>query len=288
MNNILVVDSNEGFAALLRESLEQSGACRATVATSGDEALQALASAEFDLAIVDLGLSEPDGMTLARALRERNANLRLMLIPLFGEDLPPEAANLVVQGILPKPFFLPELPGRIAEALTRRAGESAGDARGEEVGKAADSAPPVQPAPAAGGMPAASSAQRLNAVRRYIVEIAQKMKGLAQEINAESVILTSEGELLAQTGRLPVEKASELAQAVAENWRTSVRVAQVLGQTQSRFEQSTEGGEHLFYSLAVAEDVILSVALRAGVPLGMIRHRVKETADTLRALIGVA
>jgi CheY-like chemotaxis protein len=288
MNNILVVDSNEGFAALLRESLEQSGAYRATVAVSGDEALQALASAEFDLAIVDLGLSEPDGITLARTLRERNANLRLMLIPLVGEELPPETADLTVQGILPKPFFLPELPGRIAEALARRVGESVSDARGEDAdAKAADSTSPVPPVPAGGGVRRfVGSAERLNAVRHYVVEITQKMKGLAQEINAESVILTSDAELLAQTGRLPVEKASELAQAVAENWRTSARVAQVLGQAQSRFEQSTEGGEHLFYSLVVAEDIILSVAMRAGVPLGMIRHRVKEAADALRTLIG--
>jgi CheY-like chemotaxis protein len=287
MNSILVVDSNEGFAALLRESLEQSGDYRATVAANGDEALQALAVADFDLAIVDLGLSEPDGATLARMLRERNGNLRLMLIPLVGEELPPEAAGLTVQGILPKPFFLPDLPGRIAQALARQVGESVSGARGRGAqSKTADPAPPAQAASAGSVRPAVSSAERLNAVGRHAVEIAQKMKGLAQEVNAESVILTCGGGLLAHTGRLPVERAGELAQAVTENWRTSVRVAQVLGQAQSRFEQSTEGGEHLLYSLAVAEDLILSVALRAGVPLGMIRHRVKETVDSLRALVG--
>jgi hypothetical protein len=41
----------------------------------------------------------------------------------------------------------------------------------------------------------------------------------------------------------------------------------------------------MFYSLAVAEDIILSVALLANVPLGMIRHRTKEAADTLRILL---
>jgi predicted regulator of Ras-like GTPase activity (Roadblock/LC7/MglB family) len=55
-----------------------------------------------------------------------------------------------------------------------------------------------------------------------------------------------------------------------------------MGQKLKRFEQSTEGGDHLFYSLAVAEDIILSVAMGASVPLGMIRHRAKETADSLK------
>ncbi|MCK4472240.1 MAG: response regulator, partial [Anaerolineae bacterium] len=85
---ILIVDSNKAFATMLQESLEQGSDCRATVATGGDEALQALTAAEFDLAIVDLGLTDQDGATLARALRQQRADLRLMLIPLMGEELP--------------------------------------------------------------------------------------------------------------------------------------------------------------------------------------------------------
>ncbi|RLC63643.1 MAG: hypothetical protein DRI80_03435 [Chloroflexota bacterium] len=121
-HQILIVDSNTAFATMLQESLEQGGEYRATMATSGDEALQALTAADFDLAIVDLGLSDPDGATLARALRQQRPDLRLMLIPLVGEEPPPELADLDVQGTLPKPFFLPELPGRIADALARPVG----------------------------------------------------------------------------------------------------------------------------------------------------------------------
>ncbi|RLC63044.1 MAG: hypothetical protein DRI48_08875, partial [Chloroflexi bacterium] len=117
--SILIVDSNAAFAAILQEGLEQNGEYHTTVAASGDEALEALATDEFDLAIVDLGLTDPDGITLAHALRERQADLRLMLIPLMGEQIPSELSDLNVQGILPKPFFFPELPGRIADALAQ-------------------------------------------------------------------------------------------------------------------------------------------------------------------------
>jgi CheY-like chemotaxis protein len=250
---ILIVDSNEAFATMLQESLEQNGEYRATVTAGEDEALQALSTARFDLAIVDMGLTNPGGATVARTLRQQQAGLRLMLIPLMGEELPSELTDLDVQGTLPKPFFFPELPGRIADALAR------------PVGKDPDI---VEATP-----------------REHIPEIVQEMTALSQEINAEGVILTREEQLIAHAGRLSAEGAGALAQAVAESWRTSARVAQILGREQPRFEQSVESGEHVFYSLAVADDVILSAAMYTNVPLGIIRHRAKKTADALRALM---
>jgi predicted regulator of Ras-like GTPase activity (Roadblock/LC7/MglB family) len=126
---------------------------------------------------------------------------------------------------------------------------------------------------------AAISAQRMQ-------RIVKAMNDLTQDINAAAVILSCEGELIAHAGRLSDGEAGGLAQVVGENWRTSARVARILGQEQLRFEQSIEGGEHLFYSLAVFEDVILSAALSTSVPLGMIRHSAKTTADALRRLMG--
>jgi CheY-like chemotaxis protein len=265
--SILILDTNVAFATMLQESLEQGGEYRATVAASGDAALQELAAAEFDLAIVDLGLTDPDGATTVHTLRQQQADLRLMLIPLIGEEIPPELGDLQVQGVLPKPFFLPELPGRIADALARPVGEGPGSA-----GSTA-----AEPGTGPG---------RLAVQEELIPEIVQEMNVLAREINAEAVILTCGGSLIAHTGRLSPENANRLAQVVDDSWRTSARVAKILGREQLRFEQSVEGGEHMFYSLAVAEDIILSAALRASVPLGLIRLRTKTTAEKLRALIG--
>ncbi len=269
---ILIVDSNEAFATMLQESLEQNGEYRATVTAGEDEALQALSTARFDLAIVDMGLTNPGGATVARTLRQQQAGLRLMLIPLMGEELPSELTDLDVQGTLPKPFFFPELPGRIADALAR------------PVGKDPDIVEATEPdtAPA---QPVVSIDGPLAVPREHIPEIVQEMTALSQEINAEGVILTREEQLIAHAGRLSAEGAGALAQAVAESWRTSARVAQILGREQPRFEQSVESGEHVFYSLAVADDVILSAAMYTNVPLGIIRHRAKKTADALRALM---
>jgi len=265
-HSVLVVDSNVAFSTMLREGLEQNGGYSVTTASNGDETLQALASSEFDLAIVDLGVEDPDGATLARMLRQQKPTLRLMLIPLMGEEVPPELGDLPVQGILPKPFFLPELPGRIADALAQPSPS------GQAVAEMA-AAKPIAPS------------GQFSVPPERLPEITQAMTRLFQEINAEAVILTCGGNLIAHTGRLPAEDSANLAQVADESWRTSARVARILGREQLRFEQSVEGSEHMFYSLAVAEDIILSVALRISVPLGMIRHRTKAAAETLRALI---
>ncbi len=267
---ILIIDSNEAFATMLQEGLERDGEYRATVTTGESEALQALTTAEFDLAIVDMGLSDPDGVTVARALRQQQADLRLMLIPLMGEELSSEL-DLDVQGILPKPFFFPELPGRIADALA------------QPVAQVAETKPEPDAAPA---QSIVSSDAPLAMPREHMPGIVQEMTTLSREINAEGVILTREEQLMAHAGRLSAEGAGALAQAVAESWRISARVAQILGREQLRFEQSVEGGEHIFYSLAVGDDVILSAALYAHTPLGIVRHRAKKTAGALRALMG--
>ena len=265
--SILILDSNIAFATMLQEGLKQNGEYRATVTTSADEALEELAVAEFDLAIVDLGLTDPDGPSVARALRQQQPNLRVVVIPLVGEEIPPDLTDLPVQGVLSKPFFLPELPGRIADALARPAGEGPGTPEPPVVGPD-------------------TTSDQLAIPREHLAEIVNEMALLSQEINAEAVILTCGESLIARTGRLPAEDATGLAQIVAESWRTSARVAQILGREQLRFEQSVEGGEHMFYSLAVTKDIILSAALRVSVPLGMIRLRAKSTAETVRALIG--
>ncbi|MDY6876596.1 MAG: response regulator [Chloroflexota bacterium] len=269
---ILIVDSNTAFATMLQESLEQGIDCHVTVTDGEGEALQVLAANDFDLAIVDLGLTDPDGATLARTLRQQQTDLRLMLIPLLGKELPPELSDMDVQGILPKPFFLPELPGLIADALAQPWGGEPSRAEITEPDTSSDQI-------------IVSSNERLAVLRAHLPEIIQEMNGLSQEISAEAVILTCQGRLIAHTGRLSAEASGALAQVVAESWRTSARVAQILGHEQLRFEQSMEGGEHMFYSLAITQDIILSAALHVSVPLGMIRHRVKSTADALQALI---
>lgn len=114
--HILLVDPNEAFATLLSEELKRKG-YEVDMCLRGADALMVARRQHIDLAILDMALATPDAVELAQALRGTNALMRLMLIPLMGETLSPQAAALSVQGVLPKPFFLPELPGLIEAAF---------------------------------------------------------------------------------------------------------------------------------------------------------------------------
>ena len=268
---ILVVDSNVGFATMLHESLEQSGDYRATVAHTGSEALEMASSQTFDLAIVDLGINASDGLdgaAVARRLRREQPGLRLMLIPLEGDVLSDDVADLSVQNVLPKPFFLPDLPAMIEEALTQPMAESEAPAQLEEPEKRPASE--VKPAKA----PDTSSP-----------EVIRELEGLLREINADAVLLTSRGEELASVGQLSSGALAQLAQIIAEGRRSSGEIAGMFSREGRRFEQSVEGDGYMLYSLAVTEDVILSAALRSNVALGIVRHRVKGIAKHLPHLI---
>lgn len=295
-DSVLIVDSNEAFATILKEGLEQSNEYTTTVTANSAEAQQALQSAEFALVIIDLGLEDADGIILARTVREQRPDQPLMLIPLMGEELPPEATDLNIQGVLSKPFFFPELPGIIGGALGRGPDSMpAPPAIVEEVVPVAQApaaaAPPRSPVLPVQQEPDQAAVERLAEVRGRISEkrlqrIVQAMNGLAQDLNAEVVLLSCAGGLVAHAGRLATEGADGLAQVVSENWRTSARVAQILGREQVRFEQSVDGGQHMLYSIAIADDIILSAAMSTSSALGMVRHSAKATAATLQRLIG--
>ncbi len=241
---------------LLQQELE-SMEMRADVVASGHEALQATAAADYTMAIVDMGLSDFPAAQLVRALRQGHPDLRLMVIPLEGEEIPAELADVSIQGTLPKPFFLPELPERIQQALAR----------------------PLTAPRQTEGAPARAS------VGGAIPDVLPLMSRLAQEVGAEAVLLIRGGEMVAHTGRLSENGVSTLTSLVVDAWRASTRVAQILGKEQLRFEQSIEGAEYLLYSLAIADDLILSVVVASKVPLGMIRHRAKETAEEIRRML---
>jgi len=270
---IMVVDSSEAFATMLCEYLEREGGYRVTAKTSGRAALAALEVERYDLAIVDLGLSGEDGSAVAHDLRRHQADLRLMLIPLDGETLPPEVVDLDIQGVLSKPFFLPGLLPRVEEALTCSV-ENASHSELDIVTACADCEPGGTASIGTVSVDSEFDDSELNPV----------LHDLANELNAEAVILSQQGQLLAQASKLSADAVDRLVQVVVDSWRTSIRVAEILGKEQLRFEQSIEGGEYVFYSLAVSEDMILSVALQYGIPLGMLRHRAKETVDEIRTV----
>jgi DNA-binding response OmpR family regulator len=87
---------------------------------SAERALEAAAQASFDVAIVDLGLPQMDGLTLTRELRKTGTNMPILI--LTARDALDDRVHGLDAGAddyLVKPYELPELLARM-RALLRR------------------------------------------------------------------------------------------------------------------------------------------------------------------------
>ena len=279
--SILIVDSNPGFADMLKQSLEENGDYGATVALAGAEALALMSGQSFDLAIVDLGINPGaglDGETVARKLRKRAPGLRLVLIPLEGKVLPDSLVDLVVQGILPKPFFLPDLPDLIDASLAKPFEEMKSPPAASQ-----PSGQQTQPSqePTRSAVDASSPQTSPLGSRRAT----RKLEDLSREVKAVAVLLIREGTVVTSVGDLNAEHLSTLAQTVSQSRELSRQAAEALGQEQWQFEQSMESDDYALYTLTVVDDLLLSTVLRSKVALGFLRHQVRRTARRLRDLM---
>ncbi|MBN1923006.1 MAG: response regulator transcription factor [Anaerolineae bacterium] len=288
--HILVVDPNVAFATLLQEELQRHGH-DVVGASNFNEALKLAGAGNLDLALLDMAVDDPGAVVLGQKMREMQPTLRLVLIPLMGETLAPEvASSLVIQGILPKPFFLPELEERIEAALR---------APLLPLGISITDTLPPEPAPAASPAPEPAAPRAAEAEKKVVNEAAVKlrasvgkhrkaveraMSSLAQEVGADAVVLTVDDEMATWVGMLAKSDADVMAQAAIQGWVTSAKVARILGREPLRFEQSIAGGDYMLYALSVSTLMILAVAIRGGPALGLLRHRAREAAEEIADL----
>jgi len=116
---LLVAEDDPAIAEGLTRSLRNAGYA-VEWAEDGERAEAALASAEFDLLILDLGLPKKSGLEVLKGLRARASRLPVLILTALDD------VSHRVQGLdagaddyLRKPFEFAELEARV-RALTRR------------------------------------------------------------------------------------------------------------------------------------------------------------------------
>ena len=268
---ILVIDPDTAFATLLKEGLEQTQLYEVITANDGQAALDALHQDGWAMVILDLGMADPPAEEVAQSVHVQHPELPLMVIPLDGDTLPAEIGALGVQGLLTKPFFLPDLPDLVARAMSASSPAPVSSVTPETTGL------PVQPTIAEPHNGTGWTSDK--------AKLAAPLSALARELNAETVMLTCGDDLVAHAGRLAREEAEQLGRVIATSWRASAQVAKLLGREKVRFEQSMqEGSDYVLYSLNVKGETVLTVALNSHTPLGIVRYHTKRTAETIAKL----
>jgi DNA-binding response OmpR family regulator len=121
---ILLVEDERKLRELVRSYLERGG-FTVLSASSGAEALSLAGSATPDLVVLDLGLPDVPGETVARELRSHSATPILMLTAKASEDDRIRGLELGADDYVTKPFSPRELVLR-CQAILRRGGQPAG------------------------------------------------------------------------------------------------------------------------------------------------------------------
>lgn len=117
---ILVVEDDSLVASGIKQGLTNAG-YTVDVARNAASAERHLREENFDLAVVDIGLPDIDGLTLVQRLRHRKMRLPVLVLTARG-SMEDTIAGLDIgaDDYMTKPFRLPELIARI-RALIRRA-----------------------------------------------------------------------------------------------------------------------------------------------------------------------
>ena len=116
---ILVIEDDPRMLELLRIGLLERGHSVYTALTAG-EGRRLIDEASLDVIVLDIGLPDCSGYTVARHLRERPNRPAIVMLTALGEE------DHVVRGLdegadayIAKPFSFPELAARISSAVRR-------------------------------------------------------------------------------------------------------------------------------------------------------------------------
>ena len=116
---VLIAEDDQVLADGLLRALRSAGFAADHVA-SGSEADAALASHEFDVVILDLGLPKLHGLDVLRKLRARGSSVPVLILTADDSvEQRVKGLDLGADDYMAKPFSLQELEARV-RALTRR------------------------------------------------------------------------------------------------------------------------------------------------------------------------
>ena len=116
---ILVVDDEPGMRSLLHKVLTKEGYF-VTTAEAGEDAIEAMAGEDFDLAVLDIEMPGMNGIELLKRIKASAPGLNVVMITAYGSlQSAVDAMRLGAYDYLTKPFQMEEIKLVVEKALER-------------------------------------------------------------------------------------------------------------------------------------------------------------------------
>jgi DNA-binding NtrC family response regulator len=117
---ILIVDDEPDMLQLLKRSLEPDLNCRVETASTGQEGLQMLGKAAFDLVLADIKMPGMNGLELLQQIKQDYPQQTVVMMTAFGQiETAVEAMRCGAYDFITKPFEHDALVLRLDKALER-------------------------------------------------------------------------------------------------------------------------------------------------------------------------
>jgi CheY-like chemotaxis protein/REP element-mobilizing transposase RayT len=261
--SVLIVTPSIGFGELIRQAIEESGGYEVVLATNGFEAVERAQAFPFSLTIIDGDIEDIGNVSVVdlwRDLQQLHPDLRLILVLAEDNLGVGDRAQVSPNGLLSKPFYMPNLLSTVRQVLEITGQEAQQTAISQTV------------SPQRGQPESEESLPWLQDVDRA----AQYLTRLTLESAAQAALITRQGELWVYAGELPQQAASELARTAGDYWANNN------GADLARFIRlDATGDEFMLYATGLWGDLVLSLIYDAKTPFSIIRSQSWQLAQAL-------
>ena len=120
---ILLIDDEEDFCALVKQTLEMIGGYEIVIATNGKDGVKAAKSEKPDLILLDIRMPGMDGFEVLKVLKHDKQTIGIpvvMLSAFYDEENRLKATQGFDEAFIPKPIDIKSLKETIEGVFKRR------------------------------------------------------------------------------------------------------------------------------------------------------------------------
>ncbi len=245
MQNFILAASPD--ARLLRQiqaHLQEGGRYSVVCVDSGKDALAALESEKYDIAILDAEISDLPFVTLTREMVALCPDLKLLVFPPQNNPHHPVLTGLLANGFLNKPFFGPEVSEKIARLVKEQNSE------------------------------AQTPLEEVDVTSTWIKypEIgAQQIEQLLASTSASAGLLLLHGQVLASSGNLTHDSSSNIINYLNRYW-TNIQSGELFRYLTMEHEATS----FIIYAAPLIKETAIGLVYHAQKPLPEIRGEVSR------------